>query len=327
MRQIPLILFVPFITFFLCLSHTLNGQWFIQDKNLTNISQEKLKRHVYTLSDTLTQGRATGTVGAGIAGNYIKQCFQRYGLLPYYETSFFQSFKVGNVVGHNVAGIVRGRNYPMEFLVISAHYDHLGVMSGSIYPGADDNASGVAMLLQLAELFSQRARRGDAPTRSIIFVAYDAKELGLAGSEYFANTMRISPQRVIANLNIDQIGCSLEPPNRNPNYALVVGADRISPDLRLIIDVANRYNRIGLDIDYTYYGSKNFSDLFYQLGDQIHLAKLKIPSILYTSGIHAYTYKPTDLPALLDYAVLEKRTQLLYLVADDLVSRRSWLRR
>ena len=327
MRHIPPTLLIPLFAFFLSSSYQLDGQWYSNDRNLTGISQEKLKRHVYILSDTMTQGRATGTAGAGIAANYIKQCFQRYGLLPYNGTSFFQSFKVRDMAGHNVAGIVRGRNYPMEFLVISAHYDHLGTMNGSIYPGADDNASGVALMLQLAELFSQRARRGEAPTRSIIFVAYDAKELGLAGSEYFAKTMHISPQRVIANLNIDQIGCSLEPPNRNPDYALVVGADRLTPDLRLIIDVANRYHRIGLDIDYTYYGSQNFSDLFYQLGDQIHLAKLKIPSILYTSGIHAYTYKPTDLPALLDYDVFEKRAQLLYLVADDLVSRRSWLRR
>ena len=279
------------------------------------------------LADTATQGRASGSTGAVIVSNYIKQCFERFGLLPYNGSTYFQSFQAGDVVGRNVAAVLRGRDYPTEYIIISAHYDHLGLINGTIYPGADDNASGVALLLQVAEVFAQRARKGEPPGRSIIFVAYDAKELGLLGSEYFAQTLHIPPQRVMTNLNIDQIGCVLEPPNRNPEYALVVGADRLTSDLRLIIDVANRYFRIGLDLDYTYYGSKNFSDLFFQLGDQIHLAKKNIPSILYTSGIHAYTYKPTDLPALVNYAVLEKRTQLLYLVADDLTSRKSWLRR
>ena len=324
MRKIaPLSLFL----FLLCFSHTLTGQWFIEDRNLSAISQETLMTHVYMLADSTTKGRASGSSGAAIAANYIKNCFERYGLLPYSGSSFFQSFRTEAFVGRNVAAMLRGRDYPSEFIIISAHYDHLGELNGTIYPGADDNASGVALLLQVAEVFAQRARKGDAPGRSIIFVAYDAKEHGLAGSEHFAKTLRISPQRVMANLNIDQIGCVLEPPGDNSEYALVVGADRLTPDLRLIIDVANKYFRIGLELDYTYYGSKNFSEIFFQLGDQIHLSKLKIPSILYTSGIHAYTYKPTDLPALLDYTVLEKRTQLLYLVADDLVSRRSWLRR
>jgi len=323
MRQISLLFLLPFL---FCFSHTLTAQWYIEDRNLSAISQKTLRMHVYALADTTTKGRATGTIGATIAANYIKNCFERYGLLPYNGSSFFQGFRVDGLVGRNVAAMLRGRDYPNEYIVISAHYDHLGELNGTIYPGADDNASGVALLLQVAEVFAQRACKGDAPNRSIVFVAYDAKENGLAGSEYFAKTLRFSPQRVMANLNIDQIGCVLEPPNANPEYALVVGADRLTHDLRLIIDVANKYFRIGLDLDYTYYGSKNFSEIFFQLGDQIHLAKKNIPSILYTSGIHAYTYKPTDLPALLDYAVLEKRTQLLYLVADDLTSRRSWLR-
>ena len=318
-------LIVVFILF--VFPYILAGQWIDQNKNLAIISQERLKTHVYVLADTMAQGRATGTLGGNMAANYIQQCFQRYGLQPYNGNSFFQRFRSGNITGHNIAGILWGRYYPMEFLVISAHYDHLGVINGTTYPGADDNASGVALMLQVAEVFSQRARTGDPPLRSIIFVAYDGKEQGLVGSEYFAKTFRFPPQRVIANLNIDQIGCNLEPPNDNPEYVLVLGADHLTPDLRLVIDVANHYGRIGLDIDYTFYGSKNFSNIFFELSDQIHLAKLKVPSILYTSGIHAYTYKPADLPALVNYPVLERRTQLFYLIADDLTTRRSWLRR
>ena len=324
MRKTPPILLLFALHF---LGSSLSGQWFQEDRNISAISQEKLTTHIKMLADTATHGRGSGTQGATLAAHYIKNCLEQYGLLPYNGTSFFQSFRVGDIVGRNVAALLMGRYFPQEYIVISAHYDHLEEINGTIYPGADDNASGVALMLQVAEVFAQRAQKGDAPGRSIIFVAYDAKELGLAGSEYFAKNLRFLPQRVMANLNIDQIGCTLEPPNHNPQYALVVGADRLTPDLKLIIDVANRYFRIGLEIDYSFYGSKNFSELFFQMGDQIHLSKLNIPSILYTSGIHAYTYKSTDLPALIDFAVLEKRTQLLYLVADDLASRRSWLRR
>jgi len=307
-------------------THTLYGQWEAVDKNLEYISQQKLFSHVYILADTITRGRATGSPGAMFAGNYIMQCFRNYGLLPYNGNSFFQSFRTGHLVGRNVVAMVRGRIYPDEYLIISAHYDHIGEIKGTIYPGADNNASGVALMLQVAELFARRAQKGDAPPRSIIFVAYDAKEHNLAGSEYFARTLHIPFHNIIANLNIDQIGCILEPPNRNPQYLLVLGAESPASDLKLIIDVSNYYYQIGLDIDYTYYGSKTFSELFFQLGDQIHLAKRRVPSILFTSGIHAYTNKPTDLPALLNYAVLEKRTQLLYLVANDLATRKSWLR-
>ena len=306
---------------------TLFGQQSAIDKNVELISREKLRTHVFVLADSTFKGRASGTPGSIAAGNYIRQCFYGYGLQPFFDNSYFQNFRAGNFLARNVAAFVRGRVYPDEYVVVSAHYDHLGELNGTIYPGADDNASGVALLLQLAEVFGKRMQAGDAPARSIIFVAYDAKEHNLAGSDYFSRTLRVLPFDIIANLNIDQIGCVLEPPNQNPEYVLVLGADYPSPDLRRIIDVANRYNKINLEIEYTYYGSMDFSDLFFQLGDQVHLYKRRVPSILYTSGIHAHTYKSTDKPTLLDYEVLAKRTQLLYLVADDLASRRSWLRR
>jgi len=209
---------------------------------------------------------------------------------------------------------------------VSAHYDHLGTINGAMYPGADNNASGVALLLQMAEAFGRRSDEGRGLSRSIIFVAYDAKERDLAGSAFFARNLRIAPQQIMANLNIDQIGSVLEPPRRDENYVLVVGADRRTEDLSLVISVANRYNQLRMDIDYSFYGSENFSKLFFEIGDQVHLDRQGIPSILYTSGIHAYTYKTTDLPALIRYDVLLQRSKLLYLVIEDLCSRITWLR-
>jgi Predicted aminopeptidases len=283
--------------------------------------------HISSLTDTLMEGRASGTVGNVLAGVYISHCFKKYGLSYFTGDSWFQLFPVdSSVIGRNIVGMIRGNSRPQEYIVVSAHYDHLGRIQGAIYPGADDNASGVAVLLQMAEMFGKRLREGRGPSRSIIFVAYDAKERDLAGSAYFAGSLGISPKQIMANLNIDQIGCVLEPPHRNERYVLVLGAQRKTDDLALVMDVANRYNRLELDIDYSFYGSENFSKLFFTIGDQVHLDKLGVPSILYTSGIHAYTYKTTDVPALIRYDVLLQRSKLLYLTIDDLISRVSWLR-
>ena len=283
--------------------------------------------HISSLTDTLMEGRASGTQGNVLAGVYISHCFKKFGLSYFVGDSWFQPFAVdSSTIGRNLVGMIRGSSRPQEYIVVSAHYDHLGRIQGAMYPGADDNASGVAVLLQMAEMFSKRLREGRGPSRSIIFVAYDAKERDLAGSAHFAKSLGISPQRIMANLNIDQIGCVLEPPHRNENYVLVVGAGRKTEDLELIINVANRYNQLGLDIDYSFYGSENFSKLFFEIGDQVHLDRRGVPSILYTSGIHAYTYKTTDLPALIRHDILLQRSKLLYLTIDDLSSRITWLR-
>jgi len=314
--------FLLIALFLISFCPTLWGQWAQTDKNLNIISQEQLRTHVRILSDTTVRGRSSGTIGALISAQYIKYCFEKYGLQPYHEGSWVQSFRIdNNLIGRNVMAMVKGGSRSDEYLIISAHYDHIGMINGVVYPGADKNASGVALLLQIAQIFGQRARLGDPPARTILFIAYDAKEYNMAGSAYFAKTLSIPPHRIIANLNIDQIGCVLEPPNQDPAYLLVLGADRLSTDLKDIIDAANHYPGIELDLDYTFYGSAHFLEIFYKLGDHIHLANKQIPSVLFTSGFHAYTYKPTDLPALLHYPVLERRARLIYLIANNLASR------
>ncbi|MCL1973708.1 MAG: M28 family peptidase [Bacteroidetes bacterium] len=319
---------VVLLIFLLFFCSGLYGQpWIQTDKNLSIISQQELRTHVRILADTIVRGRASGTPGALMSVQYLISCFQKFGLQPFNGRYWTQSFAIDSgLIGRNVIALLKGSGYSDEYLIISAHFDHIGTINQTVYPGADNNASGVALLLQLAEVFGKRAQKGDRPIRNILFVAYDAKEFDMAGSNHFAKTLSIPARKIIANINIDQIGCVLEPPHRNPEYLLALGAEQLTTDLRMIIDVSNRYYGIGLDVDYSFYGSPRFAELFFQLGDQIHLAHKKIPSVLFTSGIHAYTNKPTDLPALLNYAVLEKRTQLIYLVANDLATRKTWLR-
>ena len=107
----------------------------------------------------------------------------------------------------NVAAIIRGYEFPDEYVILSAHLDHVGVQNGDIYNGADDNGSGTVAMLEIAEAFSLAMEQGYTPKRSIIFLHVTAEERGLLGSEYYADYDPLVPiNKTIANLNMDMMG-------------------------------------------------------------------------------------------------------------------------
>ena len=126
------------------------------------IDAAQLLEDVRVLSADAMEGRGTGTQGGAMARAYVVQRFAEAGLKPF-GASFEQPFELPGLAkgkGANVVGYVKGTKYPERFIVVTAHYDHLGVSDGQIYNGADDNASGVAVLLQLAAHFAgARGRR------------------------------------------------------------------------------------------------------------------------------------------------------------------------
>src|SRR5437763_6441443 len=142
----------------------------------------QLLEDVRVLSGDAMEGRGAGTRGGAMARAYIIHRLGDAGVKPLW-TSYEQPFDLSPGddgkprKGVNVIGVVRGKNHPERFIVVTAHYDHLGIRNGQIYNGADDNASGVAALLQLAEHFSR-----DHPDNSMIFAALDAEEIGLVGA-------------------------------------------------------------------------------------------------------------------------------------------------
>lgn len=152
----------------------------------------RLKNHVAILASDSMEGRGMGTQGRIRTMNYIAGQFKESGLKPYYQGSFFQPFdlriQLVNVQGNNVVGYVEGSHPELknEFIVVGAHYDHLGYVTKNgekiIYPGADDNASGTATVMELARIF---AADPTIAGRSIIFIAFDAEESGLLGAAKF----------------------------------------------------------------------------------------------------------------------------------------------
>ena len=161
-----------------------------------------------TLSSDEMEGREAGRPGGGRARAYVAGRFKEAGLKPF-GASYFQPFtfthrrEAGVREGANVVGYVAGTARPDACIVVSAHYDHLGVRDGQVFNGADDNASGVAGLLALAAHFARKP-----PKHSIIFVAFDAEESGGHGARKFVSEPPVDLRRIALNVNLDMIGRS-----------------------------------------------------------------------------------------------------------------------
>ena len=279
------------------------------------VYQAKQERLMTWLSHDMNHGRATGTRDAARVARYIETHFKQYGLEPFCAGSFYQPFladSASGTVGRNVIGIVPSAVPSDEYVLITAHYDHLGVLDGNIYNGADDNASGVTVLLNLADMFGTMKKTRTGPDKNIIFAALDAKELNMAGSKHFVNHLIIGKDSIICAINIDQIGTVIEPVHEaDTSFVIVLGEQTLCRQDRGLIDMCNRYYNIGLDIDHTFYGSENFTRLFYQLSDQIVFHEAGIPALVFTSGFHRHTYKTTDDPDIISYPVMKKRKRTL----------------
>ena len=165
---------------------------------------DQLLKDVKTLSSDTYEGRKTGTKGGELAKNYIGKRFKEIGLKSfpllnsYQQTFTFSGIDDPKINGKNVIGYIPGRS--ANIIVISAHYDHLGVINGKIFNGADDNASGVAGLLKIAAHYAK-----NKPNYTLIFAAFDAEEFGRKGSAYFVNHLPVDIKRIKLNLNLDMI--------------------------------------------------------------------------------------------------------------------------
>lgn len=276
------------------------------------IYQKKQDAILSYLADDMMQGRASGTSGKQIAERFIIGKFKEFGLKPY-NWNYTQSFRYQDSIAiRNVVGIIPASVISDEYIVISAHYDHLGVLKGVVYNGADDNASGVTALINLAEMFSTMRKNGKGPAKNLIFVAFDGKELSMAGSEYFVAHLQVPKEKIVCDINLDMLGTDLVPLGNNPEYLIVLGNETLKEREKNIINYCNGKYRFQLDISYTFYRSREFSKLFYRLGDHYSFAKAGIPALLFTSAFHNYTYKPTDDVEIINYDILKKRTQLLF---------------
>ncbi len=169
----------------------------------------KLFEDVRVLSTDAMEGRESGTPGGARARAYVTARFGESGLKPFFGASFEQKVELKGrgggaaSTGGNVVGFVRGKKNPERFVVLTAHYDHLGVKGGQIYNGADDNASGVATLLALAAHFSRQP-----PDNSLVLAALDNEEGGGAGAGTLVKALLGEKRDVALNVNLDMVSHS-----------------------------------------------------------------------------------------------------------------------
>jgi hypothetical protein len=172
------------------------------------IDGEELLRTLSILAHDSMEGRRTGSEGNERARRFLLLHFDRMGLEPArgtrsQEFSFVSRRDSMEYQGLNIMGMVRGRTHPERFIVVTAHYDHLGTRNGEIFNGADDNASGTSALFALADYF-----QANQPDHSVIFAALDAEEMGLEGARAFVEHPPVPLDDVVMNVNLDMISRS-----------------------------------------------------------------------------------------------------------------------
>jgi Zn-dependent M28 family amino/carboxypeptidase len=182
-----------------------------------------------------------------------------------------------------------------EWIILSAHFDHLGQQGDTLYPGADDNASGVAMLLEVAEWFALRA---DRPRRTILFVAFDLEECALLGSTHFAAHPPRDFSKLKAFITADMLGRSMA--NVMKEYVFALGSET-SPRLRQLLEEVQpkggiKVGQLGADI----IGTR---------GDYGAFRDRRVPFLFLSTGQHPDYHQPSDLPDRLDYEKLQKISQ------------------
>jgi Zn-dependent M28 family amino/carboxypeptidase len=297
---------------------------------MKTISADDLKKHLYIIAADSMEGRETGSAGQKKAGKYLISQYQQNqvsfpkGASDFYQAvpaSFLNKKRNNNLPdSENIWAFIEGSEKPEEVIVISAHYDHVGIENGEVYNGADDDGSGTSALLEIAQAFQTAKKAGHGPKRSILFLHVTGEEHGLLGSRYYSENPLFPLANTVADVNIDMIGRRDALHADTNNYVYIIGANRLSSELDHISATMNQ-KYVGLDLDYRFNDPKD-PNRFYERSDHYNFAKFGIPSVFFFNGVHADYHKKSDEPNKIEYDALEKRTQLAFVIAWELANRK-----
>ena len=294
------------------------------DKYAESITSEELSDLIYEFSSDKFEGRNTGEPGQKLAVEFIRNFYKSNNIIKADNTEdYFQKFLVdfdsrevtrpGNinednidwVKTENVAAIIEGSIYPNEYIVLTAHLDHVGIEDGEIFNGADDDGSGSMALLEIAEAFKLAELDGNRPKRSIVILHVSAEEKGLLGSRYYTENPLYPLDDTITNLNLDE-------------YVYLIGTDRLSTMLHETSEKVND-RTVKLELDYRF-NAWDDPNRFYERSDHWHFAKNNIPVIFYFSGTHEDYHMPSDTADKIRYDLLTKRTKLIFHTAWEIAN-------
>ena len=275
-----------------------------------------LKRNVAYLTDSARLGRKAGSAQELDVARYLHNQLEKAGvfmLSPEDGEDFYLTVQGDTIHSRNVIGVVEGYDPKLknEYVVIGAHYDHLGTSylkrdgedQLQIFYGADDNASGVATLVEVAK---QVAAQHYVFRRSVIFALFGAEELGMVGSWYFLNRSFSEVDNIVAMINLDMVGRS-----GRDNRLQVYTADANIELMGIINTLSGRALSIAPQYTPTDYFPSDHR-LFYEKG---------IPVALFTSGVHRDYHTVRDTPDKLDYKQMESLVEYVFAMAQVLSDR------
>ncbi len=286
-----------------------------QGEDLVRVPLEAtLVTHVQTLASPAFQGRRGP--GARRAASYILDAWKTFNLKPLFDTRFTQDVvdeATGLIIGQNLGAIIPGSDPALEreWVLLGVHYDHLGVHRGVVFPGADDNASSVAMMLEVARCLSQ-AGPEFAPRRTIVFMAFDLEEDGLVGSQYFVN----HPPRPLEDLKLmvtgDMLSRALGGVCKSDLYAM---GTEFSPGIReplrrASVDMPLTLKMIGNDM------------LAVDRSDYGPFRRRHIPFLFLSTGENPTYHTPDDRPETIDAAKLAAASQLVFKLLTELLNQK-----
>ncbi|NCT18182.1 MAG: peptidase M20 [Flavobacteriaceae bacterium CG_4_8_14_3_um_filter_34_10] len=247
----------------------------------SSIIKEELLSHIQFLASDKLEGRKTGQPGNLVARNYIYSYLETLHLDVTLQPFSFER-KNKKIEASNIITVIEGTELPKNYMVITAHYDHVGigktVKNDSIYNGADDNASGVAALLVLAKYFQK-----NKPKNSLIFIALDAEEMGLQGAKYFVENR--GDKNMVLNINMDMI-------SRNENNEIYICGTRYTPSLKKYFsNIPENTFPITFTLGHDGLDGK---DSWVKQSDHYYFYKNTIPFLYFGVEDHPDYHKPSD---------------------------------
>jgi Zn-dependent M28 family amino/carboxypeptidase len=250
------------------------------------IDSAQLLADLKVLSADDMQGRELGTAGGAKARAYVLDRFKASGLTPlgrdYLQNFMYVAARGAHAPeqGANVIGVIPGTKDPNHYIIVSAHYDHVGVQRGVVYNGADDNASGTAGLFAIAAYF-----RAHPPAHSLLFVAFDGEEEGLVGSRAFVRSPPVDAAAIAVDLNADMIG-------REANNRLFVVGVTAQPALAPFIQRVAAHAPVRLLVGHD--DPRRESDDWTRDSDQYSFMEAHIPALYFGVEDYEQHHKPTD---------------------------------
>lgn len=245
----------------------------------------KLLSDVKYLSSDELEGRSADLPSMQKARDYVEKRFKETGLQPMrgtyrHEFEITQRGKTEKLNGVNFVGKIDGSKSASKYIVITAHYDHVGIQKGKVYNGADDNASGTAALFAIGSYFKK-----NRPEHTLIFAAFDAEEKGLQGARHFVANLPVAKESILLNINMDML-------SRNDKGELYAAGAFYYPQFKSMLVAAQKKAKIKLMLGHD--DPKLGRDDWTNQSDHAAFHREKIPFIYFGVEDHKDYHRPTD---------------------------------